>query len=271
MLLYDFDEKAMLRFLLQKLNPYKEGRSSYRGQGFWSDLRVSVYVGIMRLLKKHYRRYAYSDLIEIGDQGISVLQEHRDRGFELMLRKMGEDVSPRQSVTYSWPTAKHVRFEFHPFRWFFNFVTTLTLTVDGREYIVDHTRLVSVWGSVPGILRSSTSEDLLMRSSFRAELQRVTRTESETSKSSGSQKTDSSNSSYESLRPERGRPKEPAGGTRRDKGQSQGGNKKKRVRLNPGGEKIYEPTSSANEKPVVDAPVPSDRRHLQGMDVDESF
>lgn len=248
----------LLRFLFKLLNPYNNGRKSPRRKSsFWSRLRFKVYDVLIKVMKGCYRRYAFSDVVEVGQ--VRVVQDLRDLEFELWMEQAGIEIKQHLS-TSRMPKAKKKIFGCRPLYSFFHFRHQLTVFSDEKSLTIDRTHNLLFENSLVGQLSLSDANDIISSTCF---------------KTICDNKPDGTNQHSES-------PSHNPDGTRKNKkakghkhlGQSEKPQnqempqQRRKVTLNPGGT-IAPPESDSPSKPVQPSTIPT--RKLQGVEVDESF
>lgn len=156
----------LLRPLIILLNPYTEGKSrSRRKPGLWQRLRQGFYDWCLQRLAKHYRRYAYVDLVEMGR--MKVLQECRDHEFEKWVKQSGYDISPHLQPVGRCPAVKQPMFNHQPFYKFFHFSRQLYVFEGKETLLIDRTDGFGMNSDMRGQLKVSISDDILLRTNYK--------------------------------------------------------------------------------------------------------
>ena len=259
----------ILRFLFKLLNPYLDGRTRPKlKHGFWLRMRFKVYDVFMKLMKHYYHRYAFSDVVEVGQ--LKVTQEWRDFEFEQWMKQAGIETRQHFSTSSKMPKARKESYGYRPFYSFFHFRHQLTVSLGQESLTIDRTCDLSIVGSIDGLISLSNTSDIIPSSFFKAawempEPEQRCRTDdinlrqeshSHNQKATGFDKKAKSHRQHE-----------PFGKTK----DQETPNKRRKVILNPGG-KIEPPVEDKASKPVQPSNTTSTPTHkLRGAEVDESF
>ena len=110
-----------------------------------------------------YKRYAYADLIDLGD--VKILQSRRDPQFELWIRQMGIDTSPRLQMAREMPINTKTTW-WRPFYKFFHMETVTKIFRGNDEIILDRTHELNMTTNLNGRLKLADDDDILQRCEF---------------------------------------------------------------------------------------------------------
>ena len=152
----------MLRGLLSLMNPFKDGPLRKK-QNFLQRVRREVYSWCIYFMASFYKRYAYADLIDLGD--VKIFQSRRDPQFELWIRQLGIDTSPRLQMAREMPKNTKTTW-WRPFYKFFHLETVMKIFCGGDEIVLDRTHELSMTTNLNGRLKLSNDEDILQRCEF---------------------------------------------------------------------------------------------------------
>lgn len=156
----------LLRSLIILLSPYTDGKPrSRRKPGLWQRVRRRFYDWCLLRLAKHYRRYAYVDLVETGR--VKVLQECRDHEFEKWVKQCGYDIGPHLQPVGRHPAVKPPLFTHRPFYGFFHFSRQLFVFEGKETLLIDRTDGFGMNSDMRGQLKVSTADDILLRTSYK--------------------------------------------------------------------------------------------------------
>lgn len=145
-------------YLLKPSNEWLRKKSN----GTFRRMRVRLYQSILRCLLKSYRHYAISDTISIDGGRIKIIHEFRDLEFENELVRNGIDVRPYLlSCEMSFSNSKGSPSGcFKYFKW----KDLKSIYVDDKELFIKHDDSLSINGNVTGKIKTSSSEDIIIRS-----------------------------------------------------------------------------------------------------------
>ncbi len=151
----------LLRIFMYLLRPSNE-RLRLRSNGAFRRMCIGLYQSLLRYLLKSYRHYAVFDSILIGAENIKVVHEFRDLEFEKELERNNIDVHSHLLLhDGAFVISKGRRSSF--FR-YFKWKNVKSVYVGGKELIIEHDDSLSVKGNILGKVKSSSSEDVLIRS-----------------------------------------------------------------------------------------------------------
>ncbi len=153
----------MFRLILTLLNPYKNGLSQKK-TSFWIRLRMWVFGACVRMLKNFYRRYAYSDVIMLGDTEITL--SRRDHEFEQWLSQLKLNVQPRLQTSTRKPVNKKEHW-WRPFYKFFRMEQITMIAHDKKKIIFDRTRDLTITSDMEGQLKLSDDNDTIQHSEYK--------------------------------------------------------------------------------------------------------
>lgn len=143
------------------LKPSTE-RLRKRTNGAFKRMCIRLYQSILRCLLKNYRHYAISDTISLDGGRIKIIHEFRDLKFENELVRNGIDVHPHLlSREMSFAHSKgNCTGCFKYFKW----KDLKSIYIDDKELFIKHDDSLSINGNVTGKIKSSSSEDIIIRS-----------------------------------------------------------------------------------------------------------
>lgn len=154
----------MLRILLHIINPYKKGQLRKK-VSFLQRIRIGLFSGSIRFLSLFYKRYAYVDIVEIGD--VKVYHSQRDLLFEQWLFQTKKDVRPHMHTSNSMPSNASNRW-WRPYYKFFHMETVTTIIRSKEEISLHRMNGLKMTASLKGQLRLSDKNDIIHRSEFKA-------------------------------------------------------------------------------------------------------
>lgn len=147
------------------LKPSDE-RLRSKTNGVFGQMQIRLYQLLLKWLLKSYTCYAISDTISIDKGKIRIVHDFRDVNFEEELRRNWIDIRPKLLTTIGLPMRtekKRHRINFY----FFRFTDVVSVYIDDKELFVKHDNLLTVDGTVEGVLKCSSSEDIIYRTILR--------------------------------------------------------------------------------------------------------
>ncbi len=133
-----------------------------KSNGTLRRMCIRLYQSILKWLLKSYRHYAISDTISLDGGRIKIIHEFRDLEFENELVRNGIDVRPHLlSCEMCFAHSKGNRTGcFKYFKW----KDLKSIYIDDKELFIKHDYSLSINGNVTGKIKSSSSEDIIIRS-----------------------------------------------------------------------------------------------------------
>lgn len=166
-------------FLLNWLRPKTVPTPKRKSIPFWARIQCIIYSVCLKLLKKFYVKYAFSDLITIkGKPNIKIYHEYRDRQFESELKRLHIILSDNMiDVPSCFST--HLNRRVTLFYKCFQFSNTLIVDIDGDKITLNHGADRSFITTMKGCLKESDLIDSLLKYSFSGILKEYTSAKTE--------------------------------------------------------------------------------------------
>lgn len=156
-----------MRLLLKWLRPERVPSPNRKKIPFGTRLRLSLYRGCLKTLRKWYSRYAFSDTVFIsGSPVIRVYHEFRDLAFEAEIKRMRlpmtEMMIERRDSSSSQPANNRRR----PYFKHFQFEDSLLLEINGQKVSIKHGLGRSFVSTIKGQLKESGISGLIAKYAF---------------------------------------------------------------------------------------------------------
>lgn len=150
------------------LKPSNE-RLRKKTNGTFRKMCIRLYQSILKWLLKSYRHYAISDTISIDSGRIKIVHEFLDPEFENELRRNNIDVRQHMIVREMPFTSLKSKYDYS-FK-YFKWEDCKSIYIDDKGLFIKHDDYFSINGNVSANIRSSSAEDIIVRSIVK--LQRI--------------------------------------------------------------------------------------------------
>lgn len=151
----------MTRFFINIIKPTSD-QLRRKNPSTLIRIRIAFYRFLLKCLSKTYSHYAICDTIILSDLNIETVYQYRDVEFEKELIKHNIKALLKPQVE-TFPFERQRSKRGIGFK-YFNFRSTLTFTVDGKELVVKHDNLHTIKGSLKAKVKTTSTDSLLTRS-----------------------------------------------------------------------------------------------------------
>ena len=157
------------RLLLKCLRPVTVPSPNRKHLSFGTRIRLEAYRKCLKVLRKWYGRYAFSDVVTLpGRPQTKVVHEFRDLSFEAELKRLRIQVPENTIVRNRQASARKRSFGCLPHFRDFRFVDTMTLVIGGQRIAVSRGLDDSFSSTLNGILKETDENSLIRKYIFTA-------------------------------------------------------------------------------------------------------
>lgn len=160
-----------MKLLLKLLKPDVVPSPRRKSIPFRTRVQLLLYGLCIKILRKWYSKYAFSDSIMlVGKQSIKLTHEYRDYSFEGELKRLHYQIPDTLKAVTGITSSLPKKQKIYLFRNYFSFEDRFLLEIDGQKISIEHNRGCSFNSSFKGQLKESDSNSLISRYVFSGSL-----------------------------------------------------------------------------------------------------